>query len=120
MTTITGISIAATAEETVSNVELDGANTLRSLYDSLSCDLIQTIQLPGHIDAIFDEEGKVTGAEPNDLATIVALVLGFRFLPGDYIAGPVVFLGYTDDGEHVSLTDQQRRAVLRAIVIARG
>lgn len=120
MTTITGLRIAATADETVSTVELNADDMLRSLYDSIGCDTIETIQLPGRIDAIFDEEGKITGAEPNDRATAVALLLGFQFLPGDYIAGPVVFLGYTDDGDHIGLTDNQRRGILRAVVIARG
>lgn len=120
MTTITGIRIDATADETVSSVELDGTDVLRSLYGSIDCERIETIELSGGIDAIFDEEGKLTGAEPNDRASAVALVLGFRFLPGDYLAGPVIFLGFTDEGDHVSLTEEQRQAILRAVVIARG
>ena len=120
MATFTGIRVDASADQTVTTAELDGSNMLRSLYGSIGCERIETIELSGGIDAIFDEEGKLTGAEPNDLASAVALILGFRFLPGDYIAGPVVFLGYTDEGDHVSLTDNQRRAILRAVVIAKG
>lgn len=60
MTTITGLRIDATADETVSTVELNGDDMLRSLYGSIGCDTIETIELPGRIDAIFDEKGQGT------------------------------------------------------------
>ena len=118
MTTIAGIRIAPTDAEGITAVELENADLLESLRESVGCGLIETIQLTEHIDAILDEEGKLTGAQPNEVATAAARILGHSFLPGDYIAGTVVFLGYTDDGEHVGLTDEQRRAILRAVVLA--
>ncbi|WP_349885789.1 MULTISPECIES: DUF3846 domain-containing protein [Microbacterium] len=120
MTTITGVRIDAGVDEKIQHVHLDGRNLLHALYDTLSCDTIETAALRGGLDAIFDEEGKIRGAEPNHHATTVALLLGARFLPGDYLAGPVIFLGVTEDGDHVAPTPTQHRAILRAIVVARA
>ncbi len=102
----------------VAAVHLDEENLLHALYVSLSCSNIETMELPDHIDIIIDGEGKTTGADANPLAMAAALVLGGAFYPGDYIAGPVVFLGFTDDGAHVSLTDAQGSAIARALVVA--
>lgn len=110
MSTLTGIRV--TPRGHIEAVELDGANLLDSLYGAIGCELIQAIQLHDEINAIFDEEGKLTGAEPNVMASVIAETLGFRFLPSDHLAGAVIFLGYTPEGEHVSLTDEQRQAVL--------
>lgn len=120
MTTITGVRIDAGADEKIQHVHLDSRDLLRALYDTLSCGTIETAALRGGLDAIFDEEGEIAGAEPNHHATAVALLLGARFLPRDYPAGPVVFLGVAEDGEHVTPTPSQHRAILRAIVVARG
>lgn len=110
MSTISGLRV--TTSGYIEPVELDGSNLLQALYGAIDCSLIQTLQVRGNIDAIFDEEGKLTGAEPNPVASYVAAALGFRFIPSDHLSGSVVFLGYTQEGEHVSLTPEQRRAIL--------
>nr|WP_176705498.1 DUF3846 domain-containing protein [Arthrobacter sp.]AXV46548.1 DUF3846 domain-containing protein [Arthrobacter sp.] len=112
MNIISGIRIAPGAGLYTS--DMDGDNLLRSLYSVIGCDLIQVIELSNGIHAIFDEEGKLTGGEPNQRATTAAKALGFRFLPGDHLAGSVVFLGLSKGGEHVSLTDEQRNMVRAA------
>ena len=119
MTTITGIRIATDTDETVSVVQLDATNLLAALDESIGCDFIETLELPDGIDAIFDEEGKLTGAQLNRTATAVVRGAGVQLLSWDYLAGAVVFLGYNDEGEHVSLTEAQRETILRAIVLAR-
>lgn len=119
MPTITGLRIDPVGTVgTVATVQLDGENLLHALYATLSCSNIETIELPDALDIVIDGEGKITGADTNPLATAAALILGGTFYPGDYIAGPVVFLGFADDGAHVSLTDAQRAAVARALVVA--
>lgn len=110
--TVTGIRIDPDGTLTV--VELAGADLLHALYGALDCDRIEVAELHDGIDAIFDEEGKLADAEPNDRASMAALLLGFRFLPGDYFAGPVVFLGFNDAGDHISLTPAQRDAIITA------
>lgn len=112
MATITGIRIDT--DDTITTVELDDTNLLRSLYNSLGCRVIETLSLREGIEAIFDEEGKIIGDTGNDTASIAALLLGHTFLPGDYLAGPVIFLGRTG-GKYNTLAQQQRSAVLAAI-----
>lgn len=91
--------------------DMDGDNLLHSLYSVIGCDMIQVIELSDGIQAIFDEEGKLTGAELNPRATATVEALGFRFLPGDHLPGSVVFLGLSVSGEFASLTDEQRKTV---------
>lgn len=112
MNIISGIRIAPDGGLYTS--DMDGDNLLRSLYSVIGCDLIQVIELPNDIYAIFDEEGKLNGAEPNQRATATVKALGFRFLPGDHLVGSVVFLGLSKGGEHVSLTDEQRNMIRAA------
>lgn len=112
MSTLTGLRI--TPKGSVESVELDESNLLNSFYSSIDCQLVQAVRLGGNISAIFDEEGKLTGAEPNVIASLVAETLSFRFLPGDFLSGSVIFLGHTLHGEHASLTEEQRQAVLLA------
>ena len=81
MTTITGVRIDAGVDEKIQHVHLDGRDLLRALYDTLSCGTIETAALRGGLDAIFDEEGKITGAEPNHHATAVALLIAGLIAP---------------------------------------
>lgn len=110
MNSIAGIRI--TPKGYIEALELDDSNLLQSLYGAIDCEIIQVMELRDQITAIFDEEGRLTGAEPNVMATVIAETLGFRFLPRDYLCGSVIFLGFTPEGMHVSLTLDQRRAVL--------
>jgi len=117
MSTVTGIRMDVDGTVTVCRLEQGLAGSLlEALYAALDVDLIETFQLPGRVDVIFDEEGKMTGAAPNGRATFASYQLGGQFFPGDYIAGPALFLGYTDDGEHVSLTREQMTRILAASV----
>jgi hypothetical protein len=43
--------------------------------------------------AYVNEEGHPMGLPPNRIAGALSAALGWRFLPGDYLAGAVVFLG---------------------------
>lgn len=117
MSQLTAIRIDEDGTLTVCQLEpTPEGSLLHAMYAALDVRTIETFELPGHIDVIFDEEGKLTGAQPNDRGTVTALMLGGRFLPGDYIAGPALFLGYTDDGEHVGLTEDQMRRILTASI----
>jgi len=117
MTTITGLRLGTSPVDEPTGVELPAGNLLHSLYAAIGCRFIDVIELPGGLDVVFDDEGKNIGADPNHLATAIAKRLGFTFFPGDYIAGPVVFLGATGEGEHVSLTADQRHRLLVASLV---
>jgi Domain of unknown function (DUF3846) len=55
--------------------------------------------------AYLNEEGKVDGLPVNPLATLLASGLGWTWLPGDILVGPVVFCGpVDDDGAVTSVT----------------
>lgn len=109
MNVITGIRI--TTEGEMETIEIDGDSTLNSMYQAIGCDLVQMIGLDCGVDAIFDEEGKYNGAEPNSRATRTVRGLGFRFFPGDSLSGAVIFLGHTVEGETVGLTENQRKLI---------
>jgi hypothetical protein len=53
---------------------------------------IEAIGGPGWC-CYVNEHGKRLGQPPNPAATQIARQLGFRFGPGDMLAGPAVFLG---------------------------
>lgn len=107
MNMLTGIRI--TTEGALEVVEVNGDSTLNSMYQAIDCELVQMIGLDCGVDAIFDEEGKCNGAEPNKRATQTVRSLGFQFFPGDSLSGSVIFLGHTAEGETIGLTEKQRK-----------
>ena len=70
---------------------------LQSIVDGY----IEHVTLPGEGHLYCDEEGKLKHAPVNNLATSVAMALGW--MPGltgqDVLCGTVVFLGDGDEGE---------------------
>lgn len=109
MNILTGIRITTDGELGV--IEINGDSTLNSMYQAIDCELVQMIGLDCGVDAIFDEEGKCNGAEPNKRATQTVRSLGFQFFSGDSLGGSVVFLGHTAEGETVGLTEKQRKLI---------
>jgi hypothetical protein len=117
MSTVTGIRIDTNG--TLAVCQLDQAadgSLLTAMYEALDVRVIEMFELPGRIDVIFDEEGKLNGSEPNPCATIACQILGGEFLRGDYIVGHALFLGSTDEGETVSLTQDQMRRIITASI----
>lgn len=115
MSTVTAIRMDVDGTLDIHQLDQDSTGSLlQALYAALGAELIETFQLPGRVDVIFDEEGKATGAAPNPRATRASYQLGGEFFPGDYIAGPALFLGYNDEGEHVSLTHEQMTRIMAA------
>jgi hypothetical protein len=109
MNTIPGIRITTEGEQEV--IEFESGSILDSMYQAIDCDLVQMIGLDCGVDAIFDEEGKYNGAQPNRRATQTVRSLGFQFFPGDSLSGSVIFLGHTAEGETVGLTEKQRKLI---------
>lgn len=108
-------AIRIDADGTLAICQIDKDNTgsaLDSMCAAIDVHDIETFGLSGNIDVIFDEEGKLNGSRPNLRATAAALILGAQFLQGDYIVGNALFLGFTDEGDHVSLTREQLRSVV--------
>lgn len=109
MNMIPGIRI--TTEGELEAIELEGGSILDSMYQAIDCELVQMIGLDCGVDAIFDEEVKCNGAQPNWRATQAVRSLGFQFFPGDSLCGSVIFLGHTIEGETVGLTEDQRKLI---------
>ena len=88
----------------IENIEFNGLKDIQRTVD-------------GYIEAInfgdndyfcyANEEAKILGLEPNELATSIWYDSGQRILLGDYIAGNVVFFGGVDDEGN----DVERRKV---------
>lgn len=113
MDKLTAIRIDADGTLAICQIDKDSTGSaLDSMCAALDVHDIETFGLPGNIDVIFDEEGKPNGSRPNRRATAAVLMLGARFLAGDPIVGNALFLGFTDEGEHVSLTQEQLRRII--------
>lgn len=95
-------------------VQIDRAECLKSLYKEIDCTTVQYLGADHKIDVIIDEEGKITGKEPNDLATIIAMKIGVEFFPWDCISGDAVFLAHNGEGDTIGLNAEQQR-VLKAV-----
>jgi hypothetical protein len=97
---------------TVLYVPVDGPAVTREVDPTLA-----TFQelVGGNIEAIsgqgwtayLNEEGKLAELPGNPAATLLAARLGWIYLPGDFLVGPVVFLGPVDDeGDDTSVTQR--------------
>ncbi|MGP5523478.1 DUF3846 domain-containing protein [Glutamicibacter arilaitensis] len=102
---IKGIKITVTGETVP--VQIDAKDRLQALYKEIDCTTVEYLGAEANIDLIIDEEGKLTGKEPNNLATIRAIQLGVRLLPGDVICGDVIFLGHDGEGATIGLNEEQ-------------
>jgi hypothetical protein len=82
-----------------------GGVRLDALYDALGCEWVEGVSGSGW-SAYLDEEGKITGKEPNLLATEIANSFGWVGMPGDILAGKVAFFGPVDrDGNDSPVPD---------------
>jgi hypothetical protein len=62
---------------------------LEELYKLLDCQTIETVNLSDGRIMVFDEEGKLTDKERNEVASVIFDNM-FPHLPGDYIAGHAI------------------------------
>ncbi|MGP5048051.1 DUF3846 domain-containing protein [Glutamicibacter ardleyensis] len=92
-------------------VQIDAKDRLQGLYKALDCTTVEYLGADHSIDLITDEESKLVGKKPNLLATVIAMQLGFKFFPGDYIAGDTVLLAHDGEGETIGLDGEQRRLI---------
>lgn len=86
--------------------DLKGYQGLRSVVGGY----LEAIQLRRmNLDAFIDEEGKLKELAPNPIATVMAVSLGYRFLPGDTgIVGPMVIVGPPDaNGDETSVPEDK-------------
>lgn len=90
-------------------IELDPADTLTGLQEAVG-GYIEPLVAPDGYEAYGHDEAKLIQLPKNPVATAVweeACDIGeYGRIPGDYIAGPVVFVGPLDDeGDTTGLTD---------------
>jgi hypothetical protein len=66
--------------------------------------------------AYLNEEGKLAGLPANPRAGRLADALGWTFLPGDFLVGPVVFCGGVDsNGDETPVTERVLTLALEEI-----
>lgn len=91
---------------TVTDVEIDGANSLRAMYKAIGCSCVTRIVLDKRNDLWIDDEALLIEPQPN------------KFSIGSYarpLAGNGLICGYTDEGKTVStrLTAEQVRPLIK-------
>jgi len=90
---------------TVTDVEIDGANSLRAMYKAIGCSCVTRIVLDKRNDLWIDDEALMIEPQPN------------KFSIGSYarpLAGNALICGYTRQGTTVAttLTAEQARPLI--------
>jgi hypothetical protein len=86
-------------------------NELADLKQALGRDCIESISCGGAVFGYSDEEGRRQEHSPNYLASALAMALGWRPMPGDYLAGPVLLCGLDEGHGRKCRLAAPRRAV---------
>ncbi|MGP4994609.1 DUF3846 domain-containing protein [Glutamicibacter ardleyensis] len=110
-------ALKVTTSGDIESIQIDSEDSLQGLYTAIDCTNIEYLSAKDNIDLVIDGEGKLTGQERNTPATMLAVLLGFVFLPGDYIAGDVVFVADDGEGGTVGLSEEQRKLITGAFVV---
>ena len=93
-----------------SDVDLDDTRMLDELNRVVECRIFDIVSLDHGIDVVVDDEGMLQPHPQLNLAlTIIIHALGGRTA----ICGNGILVGSTDEGETVSLTDEQRAIINR-------
>jgi len=101
-------AILITEDGTVRLVVLDLADSLRSTYEYLDCELGTVVELSPRLDMWLDKDA--LPARPlNPAATRLAAVHGHVHQP---YHGPALLTGVRPSGTTVGLTDEQERSLL--------
>lgn len=105
---ITGLLI--TAGET-REITIDSTDTVTAIAGAIGCEVFTVVGLQDGIDVYVDDEGLINGSSLNLALTIVAHRLGSPAV----LFGNGLVVSVDDNGETVSLTEQQRALVLEAM-----
>lgn len=111
--TVSGIRVHPSGA--VDPVDIDAANLDDGICKAIGADMPQFLELYAGLDAIVDDNGMSNRKAPNERASLVAAHLGFKFWPGDWLKGTVLFLAANDDGRSISLTTAQRDVLAAAL-----
>jgi hypothetical protein len=77
---------------------------LADLKQALGRDCVGSISCGGGVFGYSDGERRCQEHSPNYLASALAMALGWRPMPGDYLAGPVLLCGLDEGtGENADL-----------------
>lgn len=108
--TSTPIHALLITPEAARPIALDPHRT--AIADAIGCDVFTVVGLRDGIDVFVDDEGLVNGSPLNLPLTVLAHQLG----QAEVLFGSGVVVGVDDDGETISLNDDQQRTVLEALV----
>ena len=96
-------SIKITPTDTITTLELDGANSGTDIAAAIDCDMFAVVDLIDSIDLFVDDEGLINGSPLNLPATILAHLLGNPTV----IFGTAIAVGTNPDGQTIGLTNNQ-------------
>ena len=103
---------------TLSFKEVETSNTLHLMYDEIGCDCIDipfvsNLYGQNNIDVVIDDEGKLKEEQQ-----ITGLILNEKGFVIDTIVGTYLLMSHNDEGETVSLTDEQVETIKRTFRLA--
>lgn len=93
------------------DITIDSKDTVTAIAEAIGCDIFTVVGLQDGIDVYVDDEGLINGSSLNLALTIVAHRLGCPAV----LFGNGLVVSIDDDGETVSLTEQQRATVLEVM-----
>lgn len=94
-----------TTKELVSKDIEEGYKSLQREVDGLiECPVLSNKLYANGVDTYINEEGKLLPLEPSAVVFHEGEVI-------DVVAGNIVFVGYTDEGKTIGLTDEQETLV---------
>lgn len=120
--TLTALVVPVEGEPRIVEIP-KGSGELNAIYEAIGCQTIEAIEVLG-LTVFLDEEGKYTGPDGGPKPTnqrVTALAHQDRSIfDWDFVCGDVIFMGlYDNDGETLSLTDDQVHHVQAALAGAR-
>jgi hypothetical protein len=97
MSTIKALVVPTEGEPEVRDVDA----SLSGLQSFVGGHIESTVTRDERVHGYINEEGKMLGLPYNHNATTLC-----RLFPEDYIAGPAVFMGSTDDGDEADVPEE--------------
>ena len=92
-------------------ITIDSKDRVKAIAQTIGCDIFTVVGLQDDIDIYVDDEGLLNRSPLNLALTVLAHKLGNN----EVLFGSGLVVSVDDDGETVSLSENQRETVLKAL-----
>lgn len=92
-------------------ITIDTKDSVKAIAQAIGCDVFTVVGLQDDIDIYVDDEGLINRSPLNLALTVLAHRLGSPSV----LFGSGLIVSVDDDGETVSLSENQRETVLKAL-----